>query len=285
MTTLEFIAAETGAASASPVELYEFAHGAAVYRYTSGDAAVHTGAGTFALEAISRTEVELSEEDLSGTITITVPADNAVAKLFAAANPSNQVFITVSRQHRTVPGEIEFVFQGVVASASFDGVACSLTCQPVGSVLSKQIPTRLYQPQCGHVLFSQTEYYGTGGAVGGSAQSVGCNVNRENFKTTAVVGSALASTITAPAFASKPDGYFTAGKVETLDGETRYITSHIGNTITVAYPVAISVGDTVSVYPGCDGLAATCRSKFNNIINFYGFNKLPRRNPFNSALV
>jgi uncharacterized phage protein (TIGR02218 family) len=40
----------------------------------------------------------------------------------------------------------------------------------------------------------------------------------------------------------------------------------------------IQIGDTYSVFPGCDKIKATCISKFDNILNFNGFDFLPGPN-------
>jgi uncharacterized phage protein (TIGR02218 family) len=40
-------------------------------------------------------------------------------------------------------------------------------------------------------------------------------------------------------------------------------------------PNAIMVGDTYSVYPGCDKRFATCRNVFANGANFGGFPYVP----------
>lgn len=42
-------------------------------------------------------------------------------------------------------------------------------------------------------------------------------------------------------------------------------------------PFNISVGDTFSVYPGCDKNRTTCLTKFNNVVNFGGFPDMPGR--------
>jgi uncharacterized phage protein (TIGR02218 family) len=38
---------------------------------------------------------------------------------------------------------------------------------------------------------------------------------------------------------------------------------------------AMAVGDAFAVVAGCDKLAATCRAKFANLINFRGFPTIP----------
>lgn len=37
----------------------------------------------------------------------------------------------------------------------------------------------------------------------------------------------------------------------------------------------IAIGDTFTVYPGCDKTRAMCISKFNNVLNFRGFDQIP----------
>ena len=65
----------------------------------------------------------------------------------------------------------------------------------------------------------------------------------------------------------------------------RWITAHVGDTLTLSYPFkGMAPGETVSVFPGCDGLESTCRNKFNNVLNFSGFTRLPSKNPFSSSI-
>lgn len=42
-----------------------------------------------------------------------------------------------------------------------------------------------------------------------------------------------------------------------------------------AMPEAIQIGDTFTVYPGCDKSITTCRDKFNNVVNFRGEPHVP----------
>lgn len=282
MTTYSTLEASTS--SASPFELFHFEHGAVSYAYTSADTATAYGGRTYQPEAIARTEVEQNDEDWSGSISVTLPVDNPVAQLFAAYLPSSQVYLTIYRAHRGGIG-YAIAFTGTVASASFADGACTLACQPVGAMLAKPVPAVLFQVQCSHSLFSQTEYYGAGGVVSGSAQSVGCNVKREDYRVQAILSSVEDNTLKSPAFAEKPDGWFTYGHIVLPGGEVRFITAHAGDTLTIAYPTNLAAGALVGAYPGCDGRETTCRNKFNNVINFNGHTRMPTRNPFDSAIV
>lgn len=46
-------------------------------------------------------------------------------------------------------------------------------------------------------------------------------------------------------------------------------------TLELATPRPIQVGDTFTVYPGCDRRRQTCIDKFNNLVNFGGFPYVP----------
>ena len=62
-------------------------------------------------------------------------------------------------------------------------------------------------------------------------------------------------------------------------GAIRTISDQVGNTNTLKIypplPVAPSVGDAVSVIPGCDKTQNQCLTKFKNIAQFGGFPYVP----------
>ncbi|WCI86485.1 phage BR0599 family protein [Pseudomonas aeruginosa] len=52
-----------------------------------------------------------------------------------------------------------------------------------------------------------------------------------------------------------------------------------------AAPRASRRGGQLRVYPGCDLLDETCAGKFDNILNFRGFNKMQGKSPFDGDQV
>jgi uncharacterized phage protein (TIGR02218 family) len=72
---------------------------------------------------------------------------------------------------------------------------------------------------------------------------------------------------------------FTSGDNSTLDMEVKKQTFISGSSHKIELfekmPFAIDVGDTLSITAGCDKLIATCKTKFNNIVNFRGFPTIP----------
>lgn len=80
-----------------------------------------------------------------------------------------------------------------------------------------------------------------------------------------------------------PDGWFNFGGLTFETGlnagrtmEVRVFTADDGITITqdielfLDMPFDVAVSDRFTTYPGCDKLLATCRDKFDNVINFVG---------------
>jgi hypothetical protein len=77
-------------------------------------------------------------------------------------------------------------------------------------------------------------------------------------------------------------GYFGYGVLTWLTGANAGRTEDVrlyqnGGIFTLALPMGydIAIGDTYSVTPGCDKQISTCRTKFNNVVNFRGFPKVP----------
>lgn len=280
---MNYADAERSTYDGSPLELFKFELGPIAYAYTSGDAEHDYQGLNYLPEAISREQLTQDEEDGAGSLTISLPTDNPVAQLFTSQLPSRQLFITIYRTQRGT-GEYTVAFVGAIAAASFSEGACTLTCQPDSASFQRQVPSKLFQHQCRHVLFSQTEYYGTSVERTDSAQATGCNLKKANYRTAATVEVVQGIQVKAAAFATKPDGYFTYGHIELAGGDVRWITAHYGDTLELAYKAGIEPGDTIIAYPGCDGLESTCRGKFNNVINFSGFTRIPSVNPFNSSL-
>ncbi len=85
-------------------------------------------------------------------------------------------------------------------------------------------------------------------------------------------------TVTAAQISGTYDNdWFTLGKAVTVAGYEMGIRRHDGDTIDFwrEPDVAISPGDTLVLTAGCKQDPTTCRVKFNNIVNFQGFQFMP----------
>lgn len=259
---MSFDERERSAHGGQPVELYSFACGSSIWRWTSADRPQAYGGHTYAPETIRRGQIDQNGEDEQGELELTVPRTNPVAELFIADLPVRPVTLTAYRLHRSEP-EVVCFFIGEVASAEFTGSTVKLTCLPESQILRRQIPTTTFQAQCNWALFSGP-----------------CGLNKDDFRVAGTVSAIAGLTIQAAAFAALPSGYLTSGWVEIPGGEIHWITAHSGSTVTLLTPFRdIAIGDTVHAFPGCDRSIAACKA-FDNLEHFFGFPWVPTKNPF-----
>jgi uncharacterized phage protein (TIGR02218 family) len=129
--------------------------------------------------------------------------------------------------------------------------------QVVGKRYGRSCRADLGDNECGVTLASYT--------VTGAVTS---ETNRRTFKDTG---------------RTEADGYFNYGKLTWTSGNNDGLSMEV-KTYTAAtdefvlfdsMPYEIEIGDTYSVYAGCDKLHTTCRDTFNNIVNFRGEPYIP----------
>lgn len=169
-------------------------------------------------------------------------------------------------------------FYGEMGEGKTDGPYISGTAESLSYILDRQVPRRLYQTGCNWVLFEPK-----------------CGLNPANWTWTADVVSwdgqsqltmgTIASTngaaLTANFFAN---GYLILGTGQAA--QYRMITQSTAVSggelvLTLSTPLTgvIAVGTALKALPGCDGLMATCQTKYNNFANFGGFPFVPVANP------
>jgi len=82
---------------------------------------------------------------------------------------------------------------------------------------------------------------------------------------------------------TEADGFFNYGKLIWTSGANDGLSMEVKHwdgsslvfTLWLPMPNPITVGDTYSVYPGCDKRFTTCANKFSNAVNFGGFPYVP----------
>ena len=254
-----------------PVELYKFSLGSEIWGFAATcDENYFFDGITYVPEVIVRTGLRYSSDFARDVLTVTVPADNAVAARFFSGTPEYQVKLSVLRggYHG---GTFRQVWSGTVNGASFDfsdgAYTCDLSCETLAAKMERQGLARCYQLTCPHTL------YGTR-----------CGLEQGLFATGDVV-TQLVTSVTLALGKSYADGYFAGGHlVRNSDGMRRYIVSSTGNTIRLERAMHAGVGDGLALYPGCDKTRTTCCTKFNNGVNFGGFPWLPTENPFTATI-
>lgn len=265
---MSYDALETSRFSGLPFELYAFAMGTQTWYLTSGDIARTYAGKTYTPESLVSTEIDQNQELRSGSITITIPRTHEIAGLFISFSPPAPLSLVIYRGH---DGEgdsgVVTYFVGRVSTGTFQE-HCQLTCVPEQDALKRSIPVQVYQTQCNWALYGP-----------------GCGLNKDDFVDSGLTVTAISGdTVTIFGLNAKANGYFQAGWVQ-LGDLRRMILTHTGNVVQLITPmVGLTVGATVDVYPGCQLDANTCRVKFNNLINFWGFSRIPTRNPFSSGV-
>jgi uncharacterized phage protein (TIGR02218 family) len=256
----------------APVELYRFVLGTQMWTFTSSD-----GDGwnylseDYAPIPIHRSEPEQSEEPAAHRLSITMPRNEAIPRLFVAFVPPQTMWLTIFRKHRA-DAEVVALWQGVVRSAAWKGSEAELQCDPIEALLARMGLRRLFGPLCNHMLYD-----------------AGCTVPASAFMREATILNTTGFNLVASEFASEPDGWFTAGFVKRANGDMRFIMGHVSDTITLLAPFPGTLnGEVVEAYAGCDHLFSTCVGKFGDYTEdgatHGGWSEMPTKNPFQTGL-
>jgi len=248
-----------------PVELYHiWRDGGENWYYTSGDVAFTYDGNSYVPATLKRTGAKYDSQLEVTRMAITASyLEDPVIK-FIAINPIEILWIEIKKLFRDQdPLEASVVFIGQKKNVSFQGNTGKVECVGFEHFLKMPVPTFRYQITCNHKLFD-----------------TGCRLTKTSYKiSTAVTLNADKTQLTSSDFGAKANGYFIRGHVD-FGVESRMIVAHIGNVVTLAYKmVELASGDTVDVYPGCDGRIETCKNKYDNVVNFLGFPFIPKDNP------
>lgn len=150
------------------------------------------------------------------------------------------------------------LFEGRVSDTTTDSLTSKVIVRSWLEVLNTPLPRNLYQPPCVNSLYdsgcgvSRAAYAAFGAAASGSTrQSINCGL-----------GNAA--------------GYFDIGEIVMTSGQNqgviRTVRAYTPGVVALAYPLPkpVSVGDTFTIYPGCDKRMTTCDTKFSNKPRFRG---------------
>ena len=267
---------ETSYEDGSPVELYEFAFGGGVWTFCTDTSDVEFNSTIYRSAPIKRGEVEDTGDTTKSNIEIRVARNTSLGDVFKITPPSEPVTVTVKQYHAGlgfVAPElmVATIWKGRVTNVAWEGNELVLVCESVFSSLMRIGVTRKFSRACSHALYSDN-----------------CGVNRQDFSVTAVCSGVVGTVLSI--VTGKPSNWFANGYVEYQNAKTkvlerRMIAASTENTITLVNPpIGIHEGTTeVTAFAGCDHKHATCKSKFNNILNYGGQPFIPIKNPFNQS--
>lgn len=108
-----------------------------------------------------------------------------------------------------------------------------------------------------------------------------CKVDRSDFAEVHLVDSVVHAKKFGTSGLDKPDGWLDYGQLRWISGANAGLEAEIKRyqngqiEIYEAMSDVVSVGDLVELTPGCDKRFVTCRTKYNNAINFRGEPHVP----------
>lgn len=157
-------------------------------------------------------------------------------------------------------------FNGNVGDIEPVGVLSSLMKVASGQqYFTVQMPRNLYQGGCVHTVYDP-----------------GCTLSQAAFTATGHIvsvtnnGQFTTSLTAADRFYEMGVLKFTAGNNFGFSSTVKtYLNSSGVVQVVMPFPFAPGIGDTFSLFPGCDHTQSTCKAKFNNILHFKGFPFVP----------
>lgn len=208
---------------------------------------------------------------------VTYPPANLPLLQCAQIGLFDGAIITILTVYMPTPGDtslgFEVKFSAIMGEISeMDDTKCEFTVHDLRYLLNVQMPRKIIQSGCAHVLYDS-----------------GCLANpasfSENHTVIAVTGTynpfnnQLGVTITGSFTHAAPR--YNQGTITWTSGANTGFSQTIRvqgtNTITMNIPMLfpIQVGDTFTIFAGCDHTTSTCNNVFNNLIHYGGFPFVP----------
>jgi uncharacterized phage protein (TIGR02218 family) len=254
--------------------------GGEVIRYSGADQAVTINGNTFALgPTIERGTISLRVGIEVDTLDVKLAANasvqfNSVPLLsFIRAGGLDGARIMLERAYAPSWGSAWvgslMLFSGAVAECYPTRYEAKLIVKSDTERLNVMVPRNVYQPGCLNTLFDSSCGLAVGSYTLTGTASSATDVTRTTF-------SAATSQVT---------GYYDLGVVKFTSGPNVgvlrtlrrcVVTASVGQFTTLApWPFAVTAGDTLEVYPGCDKKMSTCSGKFSNLLRFRGHPFVP----------
>jgi len=267
-----YLSKDQSVEGSNPVYRFLFTQGVNEYRYTTQPFIVSDSNNVWEPISIDSSDVTQSNEMAKDALKLIIPRDHTFARLFLGGVPEQITTLTIFRGDGAEE-DFQYYWKGRIAGASATGDAVTLECENIFTSMRRSGLTAMYQKNCRHALYGR-----------------GCNISDASFAVAATAIAASGFNITIDVDSTIND--FTGGTLKTSDGFLRYIINHSGTTLQLIRPL-LSLEEEVNgsnglapitLYPGCDHIPATCKTKFNNLDNFGGFPWIPGKNPFSNQI-
>lgn len=256
-------------------ELYRFSEqdSVEIWAYTSGNEELTYAGDTYIPIKISRTEIESKNELSRANIEVQVPLTNEAGLRWLRDNGELIVGLTIFERDRN--GDHNIVWKGRLALVIPGMTSITMRFESIFTSLRRPGLRSRYQRSCRHALYGR-----------------GCTLNLEDFATIGECTDVTGDVATVTEAALQPSGYYTGGILRSPDGVLSYIISHAGTSLKLqrlSYSLATAVLGgypfSVTIYPGCSHDRATCAAKFDNLLNYGGFDFIPQKNPMGGSSI
>lgn len=260
---------------ATKTELYRFSEQGSdsVWTFTSGNEIVTHVGEDYIPTSISRSDAQVKNEIAKANLEVQLSLSNEVAIRWMADNGEKIVTLTIFERDKA--GVVNVVWKGRLASILPGMTSITLKMESIFTSLRRPGLRARYQRSCRHALYGR-----------------GCNLDPEDFAIAGSVSAATGNSFVITAAAMQVAGYFVGGMMRAPDGTLSYITGHNGAVITIqrmsfALREAIAEGFpfAVTLYPGCEHTRSACNTKFNNLLNYGGFDFIPVKNPMGGSSI
>ena len=251
------------------VSLYLFRWGNSEWAYCSAGPARTWGGKTYLPIPIDEERFVQGGKSVA-EFTFSVPGDLAVVQMFRGTPPSLPVTITVrSLEVDDGSGEAPIRWIGPISNVRFkEGSNAAEILSRINGL--RRGGLRLtWGRGCQHFVYGP-----------------GCTVNKVTYGVARTIVSIVGNVVTLNA-ATPSAGYFNGGFLEwNADGhgtiERRAIEAETSSMAIRLFGRAdgLTVGQSLTVFPGCPGTSAICNSRFNNLPNYDGLDFMPGESPF-----
>ena len=272
---------DTSTDAGAPYELFEFVEGVRAWRYTTSPSADTWGGQQWLPRPIMREAVVRDSTSIGDPLVVTLPDNDPLALELLAGMSVHLVTVKIRQLHRgDLDAQARVLFTGMVSGVSFQGAEAKISCGSRYALTSKRrIAPTTYQAACNLTW-----------------GSLRCGVNPETYRInpTATASDQVGRTLTLASLAGYPDGHFNGGEVA-LGGARRFIERHekldnplifeSAGRLTLSYPFGglTTTPAAILVYPNCQKTEADCTGRYNNLVNYLGWTRLPSVNPYNRS--
>jgi uncharacterized phage protein (TIGR02218 family) len=255
-----------------PVCLYKFAWGGKVWYYTSADRNIEYPAASGVIwTAIPVSDNGFTQGAQQEPFVVTLPRSLEFVQLFKGTPPSTSIAMISYRFQKDDPdNEAAIYWIGTIGSIKgIDAVKAEVTGLSISQTIRRTGNRVGWEVNCPHALFD-----------------AGCRLDKADWGTdteiTAISGVNITVAAVTLAAAQYAGGFIEWDATGFGSIDRRPIDSLVGGTTYALLGRAdrLTVGQAVTIYPGCDLSAETCDSVFNNLANHGGFKFMAKKSPF-----